>query len=63
MKNEKKFDCVQMKNDIQARLWKEYEGMSVEEIRKNIHEKLYASNSPVGEIWRRMQSRENVLHN
>ncbi len=52
MKTAKKFDCVKIKDEIQAELAKEYDGLGSEEIRKRAQQKLAASNSPVAKLWR-----------
>ncbi len=38
----KPFDCVEMKNQIQAELLSEYEGLSEDEIRKRRHDRIHA---------------------
>lgn len=53
MTKAKKFDCVKMKNDIQARLAEEYRGLTDEQIQERIHHKLATSNSPVAQLWRK----------
>ena len=52
MKTAKRFDCVKMKNDIQARLAEEYRGLTDEQIRERIRRKLARSKSPVARLWR-----------
>jgi hypothetical protein len=52
MKTAKTFDCVLIKNAIQAQLLKERKGMSDEEIRAHVRRKLETSDSPVGRLWR-----------
>ncbi|RJP25129.1 MAG: hypothetical protein C4527_17525 [Candidatus Omnitrophota bacterium] len=56
----KKFDCVEMKNAIQAQLRKEYEGLSDEEIRTRIKHKLETSDTPAARLWRRLTSKQMV---
>ncbi len=51
MKTAKKFDCVKVKDELQARLIEEYGGLSGEEIRKRTQQKLAASDGPVGRLW------------
>jgi hypothetical protein len=58
MKTQKKFDCVKMKDEIQARLLAEYRGLSDEEITRRIHRKLEASDSPVARWWRAIVARD-----
>ncbi len=52
MKACKKFDCVKIKDEIQAKLAQEYEGLSGEEIRERTKQKLAVSRSPVARLWR-----------
>ena len=55
MKKKKEFDCVEMKNEIQAKLLKRYEGMTDEEIRADQDRRLSAA--PVlGPIWKKARS-------
>jgi hypothetical protein len=49
----KKFDCVEMKNEIQRKLQAEYEGLTLEERKKKIDTELSAS--PIlGPMYRRL---------
>jgi hypothetical protein len=48
----KNFDCVKMKDSIQARLAKEYEGLSEEERWRRVDEKLATSDHPAARKWR-----------
>jgi len=50
----KTFDCVEMKNTIQARLQKEYEGLTPEEVRQRRRAKVEASDDPLARKWRRL---------
>jgi hypothetical protein len=50
----KTFDCVEMKNRIQAELLKEREGMTDEEVRAEIKRRLETSNSPIAQWWRKL---------
>ncbi len=52
MKTGRKFDCVKVKDEIQAKLADEYDGLSSEEIRERTQRKLAASDSPVAKLWR-----------
>ena len=58
MKPAKKFDCVKMKDEIQARLLAEYRGLSDEEVTRRMHRKLEASDSPAARWWRAIVARE-----
>ncbi len=48
----KKFDCVKIKDEIQARLEAEYNGLSGEETRKRTQQKLAASDTPIARVRR-----------
>ncbi len=50
----KEFDCVAMKDAIQAQHAKEYAGLSQDEIRRRIQEKLETSEHPAAVWWRRI---------
>jgi hypothetical protein len=52
MRNRKKFDCVRLKDAIQARRMAEHRGLSDEEITRRIHAKLMTADSPVARLWR-----------
>ena len=54
MKKAKHFDCVKMKNDIQARMLRKYRGMTDAEIQADMEHDLATSNSPVAQFWRRI---------
>ena len=54
MRKKKTFDSVELKNAIQARLRKEYEGLSPQEVRKRPRAKLEASNDPLARKWQRL---------
>jgi len=55
MKN-KKFDCVQMKNALQACMAKENEGLSDEEIARRRREWLEKFDDPLAKWWRSIPS-------
>lgn len=52
MKKPKQFDCIQMKNDIQAGMLRKYRGMTDDEIQADIERQLATSDSPVANLWR-----------
>ena len=54
----KAFDCVEMKNAIQAKLRKEYEGLTPEEVNEKRREKLATSDDVVARKWRRLAQAE-----
>jgi hypothetical protein len=55
MKNAKSFDCVEMKNAIQAQVHNEYEGLDEHEIARRRRQWLETSDSPVAKWWRATQ--------
>ena len=48
----KSFDCVQMKNEIQAKLYARRAGMTEAQRRADIEQQLESSNSPIAKWWR-----------
>jgi hypothetical protein len=57
-KKSKSFDCVEMKNRIQARHRKEWAGLTDEEARCLIQEELSNGDDVVSRKWRRLKARE-----
>jgi len=60
MKKNKSFDCVEMKNAIQAKLQKEYEGLTSEQVREKRQKKLATSEKDVALKWRRLAQSESA---
>ncbi len=58
MKKQKQFDCVQMKNAIQARRRQEYAGLTDEQVRERIAQRLADSDDIVARKWRKITNRE-----
>jgi len=56
MSGKKEFDCVEMKNAIQARLRKRYRGLSDEEVRRRIAHRLETSDDPIARKWREIEA-------
>ena len=52
----KTFDCVKMKNAIQAKQRREWKGLPDEEVRRRIQQRLDASNDPLARKWRRLRN-------
>jgi len=52
MKKHKSFDCLEMKNSIQAQLREEHVGLSVEEIENRRRIWLESSEDPIAKWWR-----------
>jgi hypothetical protein len=60
MKKAKRFDCVKMKNDIQARLRRKYRGMTDDQRQATMEQELTTSPSPVAQLWRDLAARSKV---
>lgn len=60
MKPVKEFDCIKMKDKIQAQFAESFPGRSDAEVRRQIQKKLAASDSPVARLWRRIQRSEKL---
>jgi len=58
MKKAKEFDCVRFKDELQARLMREYKGLTEEQIRRRRARKLATSRSPIAKLWRALQVRD-----
>ena len=58
MRNRKQFDCVRLKDAIQARRMAEHRGLSDEEITRRIHAQLATADSPVARLWRAVGARQ-----
>jgi len=58
--NKKTFDCVELKNTIQSKLLKEYQGIKTDEAAKHSWQKLQSSQSPVAKLWKQLQERQNL---
>jgi hypothetical protein len=52
----KKFDCVTMKERVQAQHAKEYVGLSHDQIRQRVRLKLETSDHPAAAWWRSISS-------
>jgi len=57
MKIDDKFDCVKMKDEIQAKLRKDWEGLTDEDIRNRIRRNLETSQAPIARWWRQIRDR------
>jgi hypothetical protein len=58
MKTAKTFDCVQMKDEIQAGLRAEWQGLTEEEIRDKVQKHLATSDSDVAKWWRSIETQD-----
>jgi len=59
MKTAKQFDCVAMKNQIQAQEAERRGQLSDEEVRRQTEQELARSSSPVGKLWRSLDPKAN----
>ena len=55
MKTQKKLDCLRMKRDIQAKLYKKWAGLTIDEIQAAIRHDLATSQSDMAKWWRSME--------
>jgi hypothetical protein len=55
MKAVKRFDCVQMKNDIQEELQARRAGMTEAQRQEDMDRQLESSDSPVARLWREIK--------
>ncbi len=51
MNDKMAFDCIEMKNRIQAELLNEYEGLTAEEERQKRLHRLATADSPAARMW------------
>jgi hypothetical protein len=58
MKKAKEFDCVRFKDELQAKLRREYKGLTEEQIRRRRAHKLATSQSPIAKLWRSLLARQ-----
>ena len=52
----KNFDCIEMKNAIQARIIARRKGMKPSEILADIEQTLIRSQEPIAGLWRRLSA-------
>ena len=60
MNNKEEFDCVEMKNRIQAELLNENEGLTAEEERRKRLHKLATADSPAARLWQAACKRQTT---
>jgi hypothetical protein len=58
MKKAKKFDCVRCKDEIQAKLTRQWRGLTDAQIRRRIRRKLATSQAPIAKLWRKLAARD-----
>jgi hypothetical protein len=51
-KKNKKFDCVEMKNKIQAKIYEDIKGMTLEE--ENEYRRKRIENSPMADLYKKL---------
>lgn len=56
----KEFDCVEMKNQIQERLRQEQAGLTDEEIRTRFLHFLKTSEDPIAKKWRQLSQSKDL---
>jgi hypothetical protein len=59
-RTQKSFDCVQMKNEIQTQVRKEFEGMKDEEIRMKLLRDTEQSHTPFAKALREKQTSATI---
>ena len=60
MKKTKTFDCVTLKNDIQAKLLREYQNVKSGEAEQYLTKKLQLSSSPVAKLWKAIEEKRTL---
>lgn len=60
MKKAKKFDCVREKDRVQARLAREWRGLTDEQIRQRVRDELAKADDAIGRLWRAASGRAPV---
>lgn len=50
------FDCLKLKDEIQAKLLEEWRGLSDEQVRERIQRELESSSEPIAKSWRRQRT-------
>lgn len=58
MKMKKDFDCVEMKNEIQKRLYERRKNMTHQQELEDIEKRLTDSQSPIAQWWRRIEKKD-----
>ena len=61
MKKVKEFDCVEMKNQIQAKLIEHYKGMTEAEIEADQNHRIEA-NPVLGPLFRKLRKGHQLIH-
>ncbi len=61
MKREKAFDCLNMKDEIQASLGRKWAGLTDEEVRERMRQELATSEDVVSRWWRSIGQVEQTV--
>jgi len=60
MKTAKQFDCVAMKDRIQAEQAERHRQLADDQVRRRTRRELDRSKSPVGKLWRALDARAHA---
>lgn len=55
MKKNKKFDCVEMKNEIQAKIYEEIKGMTLAE--ENEYRRKKIESGPMADLYKKLRAK------
>ncbi len=55
MKKSKKFDCVEMKNEIQAKIYEDIKGMTLAE--ENEYRRKKIESGPMADLYKRLRAK------
>ena len=56
MRREREFDCIRLKDEIQARVARRFRGLSEAQVRSRTRRQLATSKSPIGRLWRSLET-------
>lgn len=60
MRKAKRFDCVEMKNKLQAAFLREHRDLTPGQLRATLHQELAASDAPAAKFWQRIVAMQPV---
>jgi hypothetical protein len=58
MKKNKKFDCVEMKNEIQAKIYEEIKGMTPQE--EIAHRRKKLESGPMADLYKKLRAKSST---
>jgi hypothetical protein len=61
MKTAKNFDCLRMKEELQTKVQKKWEGLSVEGILQEVRDYLHSSESDLAYWWRSVPYEQSAI--